>query len=77
MSKGEINDQAEAFEERAAIMEYDGGLSRERAEAFERPNTLYTAGCANALSGPTVRKRRINSLPRITWAVFGQIAYSA
>ena len=33
MSKGEINDQAERYEERAAIMEYDGGLSRERAEA--------------------------------------------
>ena len=26
-------DQVEAFEERAAIMEYDGGLSRDRAEA--------------------------------------------
>jgi len=33
MFKGEIDDQAEAFEERAAIMEYDGGLSRDRAEA--------------------------------------------
>jgi len=33
MSKGDPDDQVEAFEERAAIMEYDGGLSRDRAEA--------------------------------------------
>ncbi len=30
---GPTLDHVEAFEERAAIMEYDGGLSRDRAEA--------------------------------------------
>lgn len=30
------SDQLEAFEERAAIMEYDGRMSRDKAEAFAR-----------------------------------------
>lgn len=30
---GRVIDKQEAFEERAGIMEYDGGMSREEAEA--------------------------------------------
>lgn len=36
-------DQVEAFEERAAIMEYDGGLSRDQAEA-EAKRIIYGTG---------------------------------
>ena len=31
-----MTDDREAFEERAAIMEYDGGLTREKAEVAAR-----------------------------------------
>lgn len=33
------SDQRESYEERAAIMEYDGGLSREEAEAAAKELT--------------------------------------
>lgn len=36
--------EQEAFEERAAIMEYDGGLSREEAERAARPSNMAGNG---------------------------------
>lgn len=36
--------QAEAFEERAAIMEYDGGMTREDAESAARRLQSITTG---------------------------------
>lgn len=41
--------EREAFEERAAIMEYDGGLSREEAE--RRADDGFAARCARAREG--------------------------
>ncbi|MDQ3196655.1 MAG: hypothetical protein M3Q32_09945 [Pseudomonadota bacterium] len=63
-SLGSINENcAEVFSERAAIMEYDGGLSREEAEAAARDATeKYRRECFERLQR---RADAILSLP--TW----------
>jgi hypothetical protein len=41
-------EQQYLFEERAAIMEFDGGLSRKEAERLARIDILEGAYCGNA-----------------------------
>lgn len=56
------SDEREAFEERAAIMEYDGGLTRQDAEqkaaAAHRqamPHVAHAVDAIRAIFGPAVR----------------------
>jgi hypothetical protein len=58
-----LEDLRELFEERAAILEYEGGLSRDKAERIARTETGYTGLTAAEMEERERQKRTAHGSP--------------